>query len=210
MGNFFKKLLLFISSGSKSNIAPAAAVVIDSIPAPDIIPISTKQSTTVTINTSGNRVVNENTTNLIISFEGMSKIGPDGLVHAYHDMLGYPTIGIGHLLSKVKNEDLSKYPVMTVNDAIYLLRYTDLNIFSSGISRLITCPLTDNEFGALVSLSFNVGLGNIQASTLRRKLNRGDSKTECADEFLKWDKAGGRKVAGLTRRRAAERALFLS
>ena len=70
--------------------------------------------------------------------------------------------------------------------------------------------MTDNEFGALVSLAFNVGLGNLHASTLRKKLNRGDSKIDCVDEFLKWDKAGGRKISGLTRRRVAEKDLFLS
>lgn len=163
----------------------------------------------VSLTKTGHRVVNDISVNLIKSFEGLHRISNDGLVYAYHDMIGYPTIGIGHLLSRVRWEDLSKYKPITIEEA-YRLKRADLDIFSAGVSRLITCDLTDNEFGALVSLSFNIGLGNLQASTLRRKLNRGDSKVDCAEEFLKWDKAGGRKISGLTRRRIAEKNLFLS
>lgn len=198
MVNFFKKLFSLLFKSDNENIPQPKEVVV-------LSPISDSVSLTKT----GHRIVNEKSVNLIISFEGICKLKKDGLIYAYHDIIGYPTIGIGHLLSKVKWGDLSKYPAITVEEA-YRIKRADLDIFSSGISRLITCPLSDNEFGALVSLSFNVGLGNIQASTLRRKLNRGDSKIDCAEEFLKWDKAGGKKIPGLTRRRVAEKNLFLS
>lgn len=157
---------------------------------------------------TGARLVCDGAVKMIILFERLWRVGPDGMIYPYHDMLGYPTIGIGHLLSKVKWENLSKYAMMTVEEA-YALKRNDLDKFSRGVSRLITCDLTDNEFGALVSLAFNIGLGNLQASTLRRKLNRGDSKDDCALEFLKWDKAAGVKVRGLTRRRVAEMNFFL-
>jgi lysozyme len=62
---------------------------------------------------------------------------------------------------------------------------------------------------AMVSFAFNVGLGNLQSSTLRMKYNRADYQG-AADEFLKWTKAGGKVLRGLERRREAERALFLS
>lgn len=67
----------------------------------------------------------------------------------------------------------------------------------------------DRHFSALVSFAFNVGLGNLQASTLRMKYNRGDFEG-AADEFLKWRKSNGVVLAGLERRRKAERYLFLS
>jgi lysozyme len=64
------------------------------------------------------------------------------------------------------------------------------------------------QFDALVSFSFNVGLGNLQSSTLRMKYNRGDIEG-AADEFLKWNKAGGKVLNGLVKRRQDERNLFL-
>ena len=84
----------------------------------------------------------------------------------------------------------------------------DLNRFERGVGRLITEPLNQNQFDALVCFSFNVGLGNLQASTLRRKLNRGDIEG-AGNEFLKWRKAGGRVLNGLVKRRKDERTLFL-
>ena len=97
---------------------------------------------------------------------------------------------------------------MTEDEAKELLN-RDLDKFASGVVRLCKVPLSDDQFGALVSFSFNVGLGNLQASTLLRKLNRGDPLEEVADEFLKWNKAGGKVLRGLTNRRKAERNLFL-
>ena len=72
------------------------------------------------------------------------------------------------------------------------------------------CPDTVNNqshFDALVSFAFNLGLGALQSSTLRMKYNRGDVQG-AADEILKWNKAGGKVLQGLVKRRAAERALF--
>jgi GH24 family phage-related lysozyme (muramidase) len=68
--------------------------------------------------------------------------------------------------------------------------------------------LTQNQFDALVSFTFNLGVGNLQTSTLLKLLNQGLMQ-EAADQFLRWNKAGGKEVSGLTRRRIAERNLFL-
>jgi GH24 family phage-related lysozyme (muramidase) len=69
--------------------------------------------------------------------------------------------------------------------------------------------LNSNQFGALVSWSFNVGCANMKSSTLLKKLNRGDNpNTAAAKELPRWNKAGGKTLAGLTRRRKAEVALF--
>jgi lysozyme len=86
----------------------------------------------------------------------------------------------------------------------------DLNRFERGVAGL--CPAAVNHqgvFDALVSFSFNVGLGNFQRSTMRMKINRGELEA-AADEFLKWTKSGGRVLPGLVKRRNDERALYLS
>ena len=85
----------------------------------------------------------------------------------------------------------------------------DLDRFERGVERYITVPLTQGMFDALVSFSFNVGLGTLQRSTLRQKLNRGD-KEGAAEELLKYCMAGGKILKGLQTRRLDERALFLS
>jgi lysozyme len=85
----------------------------------------------------------------------------------------------------------------------------DLGRFERGVARL--CPSAVNhqgQFDALVSFSFNVGLGNLQRSTLRMKHNRGDFE-EAAQEFIKWSKAGGKVLKGLVNRRRDEQRLYL-
>jgi GH24 family phage-related lysozyme (muramidase) len=86
----------------------------------------------------------------------------------------------------------------------------DLGRFERGVLRL--CPAAAGRqgvFDALVSFAFNVGLGNLQRSSLRMKTNRGEFE-DAADEFLKWTKAGGRILPGLVKRRMDERSLYLS
>lgn len=70
--------------------------------------------------------------------------------------------------------------------------------------------LNDNEFSALVSLVYNIGIGHFKYSTMLKLIKMKAPKSEIADEFLKWNTSGGRVLDGLTRRRAAERKLFLS
>ncbi|HEX8418562.1 MAG TPA: lysozyme [Sphingomonas sp.] len=86
----------------------------------------------------------------------------------------------------------------------------DLAKFAAGVDKLIgTAPTTDNQRGAMISLAYNVGLGNLGTSTLLRKHKAGDY-VGAAAEFAKWNKAAGRVMAGLTRRREAERAVYAS
>ena len=85
----------------------------------------------------------------------------------------------------------------------------DLESFVRGVLRL--CPASATNQGhldALTSFSFNVGLGNLQKSTIRMKYNRGDYEG-AAEGFLDWTKAGGKVLPGLVKRRNDERALFL-
>jgi lysozyme len=85
---------------------------------------------------------------------------------------------------------------------------SDLERFERGVDRLISVPLKQNQFDALVSFSFNLGLGTLQRSTLRQKVNRGDFEG-AADEFMKYTMAGGKVFKGLVIRRTDERNLFL-
>jgi lysozyme len=130
------------------------------------------------------------------------------------------TIGYGHVLypeqAKLKLEERKAYPLRPEHDKVWsdggidaILRSSDLARFEIGVVRL--CPgAADHQshFDALVSFSFNVGLGNLQSSTLRMKYNRGEIEG-AADEFLKWTKGGGRVLPGLVKRRSDERSLFL-
>ena len=145
---------------------------------------------------------------LAAPFEGLHRVGADGMIYPYHDPVGYPTIGYGHLLSRVRWESLSKYHAITKAEASSLL-VADLHKAARGVSRLIKVPLSEEQFAALVDFSFNVGTGNLEISTLRRLVNR-QEYAAAAEQFSRWVFAAGVKLPGLVRRRAAERALFLA
>lgn len=120
----------------------------------------------------------------------------------YRCPAGVPTIGYGHT-DGVRMTD----PAITEAQAEELLRM-DLQAFAAGVNRLVRVALTQGQFDALVSFAYNVGLGNLQRSTLLKKLNAGDYSGAAA-EFGRWTKAAdGQQLPGLVRRRAAERALF--
>jgi len=82
------------------------------------------------------------------------------------------------------------------------------NEFSANVAKLVTSNVTDNQFGALVSFAYNCGVVNLQKSTLLKKVNANHNDTTIKAEFLKWNKAGGKVLAGLTRRREAELKLY--
>lgn len=141
--------------------------------------------------------------NLVAEFEGLE-------FESYPDpgTGGHPwTIGFGTTRypdgSRVQPGD-----TITEDGAFALLRH-DVARFEDDIERLVVVPLNQNQFDALVSFTYNVGPGALERSTLLRKLNTGDYRG-AADELPRWDKAGGRVLAGLTRRRKAERELFLT
>jgi lysozyme len=89
-----------------------------------------------------------------------------------------------------------------------LLR-VDLLKAASSVLRLVAVPLADGQYTALLSFVFNLGGGALQASTLLRRLNRADYAGAAA-EFPRWNKAGGRAVVGLSKRRSAEQRLFVN
>ena len=84
----------------------------------------------------------------------------------------------------------------------------DLKSFEKTVNDSVKVPLSQNQFDALVSLTYNIGSTAFKNSTLLKKLNAKDF-TGAADQFLRWNKGGGKVLKGLVRRREAERALFL-
>ncbi len=83
----------------------------------------------------------------------------------------------------------------------------DLALCADQVTKVITTKISDNAFSALVSFAYNCGIGNLKSSTLLKLVNS-NALDHAADEFPKWNKASGHVMAGLTRRRLAERALF--
>jgi len=129
------------------------------------------------------------------------------------------TVGVGHVMypeqGKLKIEDRDGFPLrpednrVWTKDEVDAILKADLARFEKGVATYCPVPLTQGMFDALVSFSFNVGLGTLQRSTLRSKLNRGD-KAGAAEELLKYCMAGGKILKGLQNRRIDERAMFLS
>ena len=136
---------------------------------------------------------------LICGFEGKR-------LTAYDDGVGVWTIGFGTTVYpngiKVKKGD-----TCTEAQAKAYMAH-DLKKFEATVNKAVTVQLNQNQFDALVSLTYNIGSGAFKNSTLLKKLNAKDY-TGAADQFLVWNKGGGKVLKGLVSRRDAERALFL-
>jgi lysozyme len=129
------------------------------------------------------------------------------------------TVGVGHVIDpnhiRVKLDERKGLAIpdgwdrtLTMDEVNDILA-KDLVTFERGVLRLCPEGLTQGRFDALVSFSFNVGLGNLQRSTIRMKHNRGEFE-DAAESFMAWTKAGGKELPGLVKRRKHERALYLS
>lgn len=126
----------------------------------------------------------------------------------YQDPIGLWTVGVGHLIGDGKTLPEEWNRTFSMEEVDELLA-KDLARFERGVARLCPVGLTSGRFDALVSFSFNVGLGNLQRSSLRMKHNRGDFE-EAAMQFNKWTRAGGKVWPGLVKRRKDEQNLYLS
>jgi len=120
----------------------------------------------------------------------------------YKDSAGRPTIGYGHLIKPGEN-----FHTGITEKKAELMLASDLIATEDAVKRLVNVMLIQGQFDALVSLVFNIGAGQFQKSTLLRKLNAGDL-AGATDEFIRWNKAGGRVAEGLQRRRVEEREVF--
>ncbi|GAA5630062.1 hypothetical protein Acal02_00659 [Acinetobacter calcoaceticus] len=137
--------------------------------------------------------------NLITSFEDLK-------LDAYDDGTGTWTIGFGTTVYpdgiRVQQGDYC-----TVEQAKSFFQH-DLRRFQKAVNKAVLVTLSQNQFDALVSLSYNIGQNAFKNSTLLKYLNAGDYRA-AADQFLVWNKGGGQILKGLVRRREVERTLFL-
>ena len=137
---------------------------------------------------------------LIKSFEGFS-------AKPYKCPAGVPTIGYGATYyPDGKRVTMADKPVSEA-DATAMLR-SMLASYEAGVSRYVQVPLTQGQFDALVSFAYNLGLSALKGSTLLRLVNARDYAGAAA-QFARWNRAGGKVLPGLTRRREAERVMFL-
>ena len=130
---------------------------------------------------------------LIKEFEGCK-------LTAYQDIVGVWTIGYGHTKAVMRGM------VITQAQADELLA-RDVDEHAAGVYKALQVKLEQHQFDAVASLAFNVGVNAVRNSTLIKMINRGDAKLS-ASQFDRWNKAGGKVLSGLTRRRAAERKMY--
>lgn len=156
---------------------------------------------------------------LVKAFEGI----PDGdsstvNIDPYLDPIQIWTIGWGHAIrqngrflrgSLDRAAAFALYPGGITKTQAESLLAADLMDVGRDVQPLVKVTLSDNEFAALVSFAFNLGINNLKTSTLLRELNEGD-RGAAADQFSRWVLAGGVKMDGLVKRRKAERDLFLT
>lgn len=143
--------------------------------------------------------VNKQGIQLVKSFEGC-------FLNAYLCPAKVWTIGYGS--TKYPNgKSVKQGDKITQQEAETLLSDT-LDEFSKGVSKLIKVELNDNQFSALVSFAFNLGVGALSKSTLLKKVNSNPNDKTIEQEFMKWVNAGGKKLNGLVRRRTAESKLY--
>lgn len=146
-------------------------------------------------------MITQKAINLIKESEGCK-------LKAYKCSAGVDTIGYGNTFypdgTKVKPGD-----TITQQKAEELLLFI-LEGFLSDINKVVKVKLNDNQIGAIVCFVYNIGIGNFKSSTLLKKLNINPNDPTIKDEFLKWDKAAGKVLKGLTIRRQKEALLYFS
>lgn len=123
----------------------------------------------------------------------------------YLDPVGIPTVCTGHTGPEITAAMAGKITLSPARCADLLKQ--DTRASQKAVGALVTEPVTQEQYDALVSFTFNVGRGNLASSTLLRKLNAGDCHGAAA-EFPRWNRAKGKVLAGLTTRRADERTAF--
>lgn len=151
-------------------------------------------------------IISDKGLDLIKEFEGYLRPLKDGGCIAYKCPAGVWTLGWGC------TKGIKPGMTWTREQATQALRH-ELAECEAAVTRMVTVPINQNQFDALVSFAYNCGIGALGKSTILRRLNKGDVEGAAA-AFMAWDRAtvNGKRVAlrGLTRRRAAERAMFLT
>lgn len=144
----------------------------------------------------------------------INKLGLDLIKHfegckleTYKCSGGTYTIGYG--TTRINGKPVQMGLKISLEDAERFL-IQDIGKFEAGVLRLVSASLTQNQFSSLVAFSYNVGLGSLSNSTLLRKVNVNPNDPTIRQEFLKWNKAAGKTLNGLTRRREAEADLYFT
>ena len=132
-------------------------------------------------------------TTIIRNFEGFRS-------HAYQDATGVWTIGYGH------TKNVQPTDIISAAQGYSMLR-KEMIEYENYVNSYVTVPLHQHQFDALVSWTYNLGPTNLKNSTLLKKLNEG-KYDEVPDQIRRWNRAGGKELEGLTRRREAEALLF--
>lgn len=138
----------------------------------------------------------------VAKFEGFSGV-------AYKCPAGVWTLGFGSTYNPFTKAKIKEGDKITRTEALTWLN-KELSDTTGAVQKTLKVSVNSNQLNALTSFAFNVGIGNLQKSTLLKLLNAGSPKEQVAAEFIKWNKAGGKVLKGLTIRRQAERDLFLS
>lgn len=133
---------------------------------------------------------------LIKNFEGFRG-------YRYKDAVGIWTIGYGHV---IHSGETFKEPISEQEGNNLLL--SNIVTYENGVKESVNVSLNSNQFSALVSFVYNLGVTSLQESTLLKLLNQG-KYSEAAEQFLRWDRAGGEVLVGLERRREKEKELFM-
>jgi len=139
---------------------------------------------------------------LITEFEGFS-------AKPYLCSAKIPTIGYGNTYYSDNKRVTMLDKEITKVQAFEMFK-TIADRFGSAVSKLITSPLNQNQFNALVSLAYNIGTGNFVNSTILKKVNKNHNDTSIELEFKKWNKVNKKEVAGLTKRRLYESKVYFS
>lgn len=143
--------------------------------------------------------LNKEASDLIKSFEGCK-------LKAYQCSAKKWTIGFGNTYYEDGSPVMPGHAITQEKaDQLFEIIASE---FAAKVAKLVTSNVTDNQFGALVSFAYNCGVVNLQKSTLLKKVNANHNDISIKAEFAKWNKAGGKVLAGLTRRREAESNLY--
>ena len=146
--------------------------------------------------------LDDNGYKLIAGFEGLSLV-------PYLCSAKVPTIGYGNTYYPSGRKVTMQDKAITQPTAWWMFRET-ADKFAVDVDKLITSNVTQNQFNAIVSLAYNIGIGGLQRSSLLKKVNANPNDPTITNSFLIWNKAGGKVVNGLTKRRSIEAKLYFT
>jgi lysozyme len=139
---------------------------------------------------------------LITKFEGLS-------LKPYLDSIKVPTIGYGNTYY-TDGKRVTLLDKEITKEVAFDMFKEIANRFGKRVDALVTSNINQNQYNALVSFAYNVGTGNFASSTLLKKVNKNPNDLTIKDEFLRWNKAGGKVINGLTNRRNEEANIYFS